>query len=151
MVQVQLFSIECFRPPVPIAGLPHRLLSLTPSTLEASMKIAKYALHYQPIRNTIAQQNKLLEIQHNLSNQGQHQDPVFFSSLEDRASRKMEDREIFFFENSMGNKQRETSTKLSEESMKKARLPSDSSNFLVNKRILPSFLPSDLYALYIWS
>ena len=125
MTQVQLVLIELS---LIVSGLlslllvfPTLLLSLTPSTLEASMKIAKYALHYQPIMNTIAQQNKLLEIQHNLSNQGQHQDPVFFSRLDDRTSRKMEDREIFFFEYSRGIKQREkeveTSTNLSVENI----------------------------------
>ena len=135
---------------------PTLLLSLTPSTLEASMKIAKYALHYQPIMNTIAQQNKLLEIQRGSSNQGQHKDPVFFSTVEDRTSREMEDREIFFFEDSRGVKQREkevdTSAKLSEEDTDKAMfLPSDSSTYVVKKRILPSILPTEFYTLYIWA
>ena len=71
----------------------------------------------------------------------------------------MEDREIFFFEDSRGIKQREkeeeeeeTSTKLSEENVEKAtNVPSDSSTFVVTKRILPSFLPTNFYTLYIWS
>ena len=79
--------------------LPTPLVCITTSTLEASQSVAQYAQHYQPIMNTIARENKLVELQHRQHSQEQRE-PVFFSSVQTRASRRLEDSEILYFENS---------------------------------------------------
>ena len=148
--------------PSPIHTIP-MATHLTTCTMQASLKTAKYALHYQPITNTIAQQNRLLEIQKNFQKQGKRSEPVFFSSMGSRKSRKLEDTEIFDFTDSRGIKLEEkeidtpveravnsidiTDCQSAEEEEEKG---SDiSSNSMVNKTFAP-FVPSNFYTLYFW-
>ena len=114
--------------------LPTPLVCITTSTLEASKSVAQYAQHYQPIMNTLARENKLVELQHRQHSQEQRE-PVFLSSVQTRASRRLEDSEIFYFENSREiQKQDKTSSNTSDltENNSESELTENSSKMTEN-------------------
>ena len=138
---------------------PHILTNqLNPCTMQASLKIAKYALHYQPISNTLAEQNKLLEIQKNFQKLGRKVKPVFLSRVGNSRSRKLEDREIFDFTDSRGIKYGGRNYDvLAEIDFHHMECPIDAvtrpespqfESHIVSKS-LTLFVPSDFYTLFL--
>ena len=114
--------------------LPTPLVCITTSTLEASKSVAQYAQHYQPIMNTIARENKLVELQHSQ----EQRELIFLSSVKTRASRRLEDSEIFYFENSREiQKQDKTSSNSSEitENNSESELTENSSKMTENRKL----------------
>ena len=79
--------------------LPTLLLGISEETLEESRKIAEYALHYQPIMDTISEQNKLLEFQRRPRGGKSQRGPVFYTSLDATDIGKARENDILFYEN----------------------------------------------------